>query len=527
MGRNAGSGMTDPAVQPTLVRLWGLRLFWGLMLLGPCVALYIGFLDSPRLFDDLQVSLPDLLQPPGGLGARIVAQFSFWLNGLVSSQSIPGLRAGNLLIHLVNVLLVFQLCRALLSVAGTPDLLRAQSKEIAFASALLFSLHPVATYAVAYLIQRTILLSTCFALLCTLLHMAAQRRGRPWLYVAAIASFALSVFSKEHSVLLPVWLAVLSWWLHHRGEKKCTPQYAVFSGYALVIGLVIWVRATGIVFGGLYEGSAQLFASLPEHQHLTSAATQLVMYFRYLTTWLVPNPQWMSIDIQQDLPGFVLPWWGLLALCAFLGTAFLAVKQLRQPGVRSLIGLLYLGLVILFGTEMSVIRLAEVMVLYRSYLWMVLLPFVVVLLLFHATQRWLVPASSRTRAGVRALLCVCALLLSVATLNRLHSLSSEVLAWEDVVAKNQGVSWPGVSRGYNVLGVAYARHGRPDLAGTLFRTAIHFNPSQVTAYCNLATYYRNLGDVNAYLHFLNRGREIRPNHPCIQELDRVYPSSPK
>lgn len=517
-GGVAAENLSADLATPQSGAAWS-GLLWGALLLLQPLALYLGFLDNPRVFDDLSVRLADLLgAPPQSLEVRIVAVYSFWLNGLLSGAGIPGLRVGNLLVHLANVLLVFVLARALLAVALAHQLSAARRDELAFAAALLFSVHPVATYAVGYLIQRTILLSTGFALLCAWLHLRAQVDGRARYFALAVMAFALSVFSKEHSVMLPAWLAAMSWWLVACGHRFRKEWLIVFAAYAAVALLVVWVRSAVVGYGALYELSSQSFVELPEHPHLVSVATQMVLFFHYLALWLLPNPQWMSIDIQLDLPAAVLPWWGLLGFAAYLGGLLLACRQLPRRGMGALLGLLYLGFALLFCTEFWAIRLSETMVLYRSYLWLSLAPLAVVLLLHAGTAALPAVWAPRVWWGT---VVVLALTLGAVSINRLETLSSGMRVWEDAVAKNASVRWPGVSRGVNWLGVAHAERENLEVARQYFFAALRYNPKEVAAYCNLALYYYRVGDMNASVAMREQGRSIQADHPCLQQWDRA------
>ena len=70
----------------------------------------------------------------------------------------------------------------------------------AWVGALIFALHPVAVYAVGYVVQRSILMATFFVLVMQLSYLHGLLTGRRrWLVLAAAAYF-LAVFSKEHSV---------------------------------------------------------------------------------------------------------------------------------------------------------------------------------------------------------------------------------------------------------------------------------------------------------------------------------------
>lgn len=102
------------------------------------------------------------------------------------------------LIHLVNVLLVYSLLRAL---TATP--------AAAFFASAVFAVHPVQTAAVSWISGIADPLFAFFVLLAFRLQLAASaRRGRTrWLRLGALLSFALALGAKETAAVFPALLA--------------------------------------------------------------------------------------------------------------------------------------------------------------------------------------------------------------------------------------------------------------------------------------------------------------------------------
>ena len=129
------------------------------------IALYAGSLFAPLVFDD-----SSFFDNP----ANIVkySHFSLELRWLPYASlagtvtwlglDIFWLRLGNVVLHAANATTLFFLLRRLFQVTLTPlnaaDNLPLSPSWFAFFGALIFALHPIAVYGVAYLIQRSTLM---------------------------------------------------------------------------------------------------------------------------------------------------------------------------------------------------------------------------------------------------------------------------------------------------------------------------------------------------------------------------------
>jgi Tfp pilus assembly protein PilF len=144
---------------------------------------------APELF------LSDYWEPTTRSGLyRPLTTLSYALNFAVAGDR-PALYHGvNVLLHALNSAFVLLVC---LRVSG--------NRGVAVAAALLFAAHAVHTEAVAGVVGRAELLSTCFFLSSLLLYLrSGEREGSSSsiAYSGSLAAYALSLLSKENGITL-------------------------------------------------------------------------------------------------------------------------------------------------------------------------------------------------------------------------------------------------------------------------------------------------------------------------------------
>jgi len=152
-------------------------------------------------------------------------------------------------------------------------------------------------------------------------------------------------------------------------------------------------------------------------------------------------------------------------------------------------------------TEMSVVRVQEPMVLYRSYLWMSALPAALPLLLTRIPLKWACIGGT----------ILCAMLM-VASHNRLATFASPLHLWDDAVRHNQGSTAPLVERSYHNRGFAHLHAKRYAEALADFSTAIKINPLDANAWLGRGTLYTRTGSHARAIDDLNRALEIDPRY---------------
>ncbi len=217
------------------------RAIWGCaaQLAAATVGVYCNTFRVPFLFDDLP-SIEDnpsilhlshlwrVLHPQAGFGltvsGRPILNLSLALNYAWSGFSPWSYHVLNLLIHVGAALVLFGLIRRTLTLAaGAPTALPAarrwqaqrvampggavlsEADLLALGAALLWSLHPLQTEAVTYIIQRTESLMAFFYLLTFYCFVRSLQSARPRRWrVLAVVSCLLCVGTKEVSATIPV-----------------------------------------------------------------------------------------------------------------------------------------------------------------------------------------------------------------------------------------------------------------------------------------------------------------------------------
>lgn len=490
------------------------------MLIALVAALYGQFLENPILFDDLHFFMVD------NDGKQPVSAYRF---SLFELRSLPyatlawtkagfgldliNFRVGNLLLHAAVVLALFAFLSGLFAEVygersnetGLPPRLAA------FFAALLFALHPVATYAAGYLVQRTIVMATLFSLLALWVYVQGSIRQKPlWLWLS-VPFYYLAVFSKEHAIMLPAVLVALTVLLHDDWWAKLKQRWGIFA--ALVVVAVFVLLARKGLLGSLYEINAaeMLRQNDSELAYPLSIITQSRLFFKYALLWVVPSPSWMSIDMREPFARSLLSPYLFAAGC-FVAWGVGAFRLLLKRGRLGLLGFALLYPWLMFFTEFSSVRIQEVFVLYRSYLWVpgafCLLPMVFAKLNVRMAS---------------LILMVVALAMFPISMERLMTFSHPVLLWDDAEKLINGhTDLPGAYRIYHNRGAELLNIGNLDQAIADMKKSIALHNDFAEAHGNLgAAYFKKRDWPNAVASF-SKALEITQNLDEFLSVRYIY-----
>jgi len=157
---------------------------------------------------------------------RPVAMLSFALNYYFSGGYIASaFKITNILIHCVNAILTFILCRQFFKYAAPSMGKKFSDKSVFYFAAsisIIWALHPINLTSVLYIVQRMTSLSTLFSLSSIILYLFARNRWLhnqfSWhtagLFFASMTSLTLALFSKENAVLIPLIILLIEWVLY-------------------------------------------------------------------------------------------------------------------------------------------------------------------------------------------------------------------------------------------------------------------------------------------------------------------------
>jgi hypothetical protein len=482
-------------------------------------AVYGQFLWNPLVFDDnnfFDRHRPEYLGSLFKLEFRWLPYASFeWTRAFLGGEII-WLRLGNLILHvLVAVTLFFFLRRFFESaIPGSQASPRVDEPDrplpflwLAFFSALIFALHPAAVYGAAYLIQRTILMSTLFALIMWYLFLRGLVQNNQWYLFGSVVAYFFSVFAKEHALMAPAISLAMLLSMRKPTRELFYRMWPTFALYGLIAVYVVYQAKSGNLLGQAYEPRGADMLELlakrypefdPRFAYPLSILTQSFLFFKYLLVWIFPIPAWMSVDMFESFATRFFSWPYAVGFVAFVLYPVIAVRLLLQQGVRGTLGFALLCPWLMFATELSTIRIQESFVLYRSYLWM---PgaFAATAFLFQQT-----PA----KRGAVMLTLLFVVMLPV-TWARLTTFSSPFLLWNDAVRLiKEKDNRPGVERIYHNRGLQLFKLGYHDLAIDDFNKAVSLNQKHILLYNDRGATYLAMKRYEQALADFNKALEI-------------------
>ena len=446
------------------------ELLWLPIVLAAVLIIYLPGLGNQPVFDDEALANGRLFADYASfreLRARMLSYGSFvWVRELFG-EGWWKQRVVSLLLHVGVVVALWAFYREILRHIEPAADGEQSPAPLAASPALgvsigFFALNPVAVYAVAYLIQRSILMATLFTVLALWLFLLAAGRRRPWLLAPALACYVLGVASKEYAILAPL-AAVPLFILALRPSPRLLGVLSVAGGLVVgAAGLVLATRYGEIIGKPFDENSYVYLAQLatldpqtPARAYPLSIVNQTWLFFQYGLRWFVPAAAWMSINLR---PPFPLSFATLPHILGIAGYAAVLVGGfwllLRHRDWRALVGVSLLLPALLFATEFVTVWVQDPFVLYRSYLWAIGVPGLVFVAL-HGTPP-------------RALLVIALIagaLLTWQALDRVLSLATPERAWSDAIAKlpqdprSVGRWFPYLNRG-----AAYVEANRFNLA---------------------------------------------------------------
>ena len=475
--------------------------FWGLLVLALAVVYGPG-LGHALLFDDARLTDGTIFDRYGSLfelRQRLLSYGSFVWVGALAGEAWWVQRGVNVLLHLGVVVALYRFLSELVVHVRLGEEVEAEAGfEASRRAALrvgvaLFALNPVAVYAVAYLIQRSIVMATLFVVLAGWSCLRGLVSGRWWWFVLAVLGYGCAVLSKEHAVAA-VALVVPLYALVRRPAPRTLAWVLAAAAGLLAVAVAVLLAVYGNIVGTLFdEYSRQYVAQLEAlspgvagEVYALSVVNQAALFFQYGFLWFVPLVSWMSIDLRPDFPlsltGFPHGL-GVIGSLALMGFSLWAV--LRRSDALGLIGFCLLLPLVLFVTEFALPWLQDPFVLYRSYLWAIGVPGLVFALL--------VGMRARTIYWIGASV---ALLFAGLAFERTLSLESELHAWSDAAEKVDLQAPPnalGRWRPFLNLGSHHLEEGAVEIALPYFEQADALGEPNGSARFNIGMALQLLG----------------------------------
>lgn len=167
-------------------------------------------------------------QSPGNF-FRPLIRLSIVLDKTLYGYNPSGFHLTNLLFHLLNVILLYQICKLLFW--------KKAERNFIFLPALLFGIFPLHHQAVYWVSGRTDVIVSCFVLATMLCLLKFCQRGNAKYGVLALLFCLLALLSKE-TAIAAIPISVLTLWLFYSPRMKSFQVKVMFSFFFLFLGIL-------------------------------------------------------------------------------------------------------------------------------------------------------------------------------------------------------------------------------------------------------------------------------------------------
>ena len=424
-----------------MAKLFTFPALFGAFVLAAVLAIYLPGWNHELLFDDLRLTDGAIFGNYGSLltfKQRMLSYGSFIWVDLLAGPGWWKQRLVNVGLHLATVAALYALVRDLLERTRFPEDFESQPyfgmsrKAAVQVGVALFAVNPMAVYAVAYLVQRSIVMATLFSVLaCWCFVRGLSGRGVAW-YGLALLSYVAAVLSKEHAVMVAAMAVPL--YIHvRRPSWKTVATIAGASTALIAVAAVVFFGIYGELIGKLFDQRSLDFAQqlerlspgITQRMYPLSILNEAALFFAYGFLWFAPNVMWMSVDMRPAFPLSYMAFPQVLGVVGYVGLWIAALwAVLRRRGALSLAGVALMFPLLLYATEFATVWVQDPFVLYRSYLWAVAVPVVVAIVLTGFQPK-----------TIYVIGCAIGLVFTVLAFERVQSLRDDHTAWGDAAEK--------------------------------------------------------------------------------------------
>jgi tetratricopeptide (TPR) repeat protein len=474
-------------------------------------------------------------------GFRKITYITFHLNQLIAPFNPASFRFVNILIHILNVFLVYVLARVTLILyfkhsghqkqgPGKGGKSSLHPADLAFYTALLagafFAVHPINISVVAYIVQRMAALSTLFVLLSLLSYITArqspQRLKSVPLYLFSGLCVVMGIFSKENAVIA-ILLVLLYDYVFISGfnRKGFLQKLSVFAGIGILsLAFASYFLNLHIVLADLagfflepnspLSGKGWMAADV-SWTSLQHFLTEFRVLSRYLFLLVLPLPQflafvWWSYPVSTGITEPITTLFSMVVVFSLLSFSLLRLKRFPLLCFGILWYLIAISLESFFALG------SDLYFEHRNYLPLTGL----VIGIFGQ-----VIVSSRITLYDRrvwtAAVIVCVVFGSLSFM-RNNIWRDSLTLWNETLKRN-----PSDYRVHNNLGYAYQKKGMLEKAIEHYETAVRLKPDYPKAHNNLGYAYQAKGFLGKAIEHYRAAVRLKPDYSIAQyNLGNVY-----
>ncbi|MCC7192008.1 MAG: tetratricopeptide repeat protein [Phycisphaeraceae bacterium] len=482
-------------------------------------AIYSNSFSGVMVFDDHQVLIDNSmirhplqiwLHPAGvqetGLSGRPVTAFTFALNYQIHGLKVWGYHLVNLVIHLAAALTLMGITRRTLDLPRFAGRYAASSRWLALTIALLWMAHPLQTSAVTYVSQRLeILMGLCYllTLYCVIRsHDSSNSSQRKGWSVAALIVCAVGMGSKEVMVTAPLVVFIYDWIFLSGNFRELIRRrwrlHLSLTATWVILALLVCYSPRGQSVGFHFDDLTAL-------DYLQTQTSSILTYLK-LSLWPHPlildyGPADFGVPILRHFTQYAPR--GLIIVSLLIAV----VLALRYRPAWGFPGVWFF--LILAPSSSFLPMRTEVIAEHRMYLSLIAVIVLAVMAAYHVGERLFRStsvdsahaSSGSTLPSMTAFILVAAAVsvLGALTYMRNWDYRSELVMWEDVVAKR-----PGNSRAFDAVGLEYSQINRLPEARTALLCALAIRPDFQYTQGLLGYVLMRQGDLDTAMMYLEK-----------------------
>lgn len=517
--------------------------------------IYVNSLNVPFYLDDARnlsnsalrmekLSYDSILESLSGgiIQTRPVSNFSFSLNYLIDGYDVQGYHFVNIILHICSSFFLFLLLRATLFLPMNREKY-GRFSSLAFLTAVLWLVHPVATQSVTYIVQRMNSMAVMFYLLSMLLYVTGRRyqlitEHHPQklkaiaLFLGSGLAALLAIGSKEIAATLPIMILMYEWYFFQNLSLTWLRR-----NLSWVVGAVVIICLLAFFYLNGHPLQALFNNDCPgrDFTKFERVLTQFRVIVHYVSLLLYPHPSRLFLDYDFQLSRSLFdPVTTFISAGFLIGSLMAAILLLRKERLLSFCLLWFFGNLVM---ESSVICL-EIIFEHRTYL-----PSTFFILFITATLYRI----SNNNTVISLFLAGVILLFCYWTVERNKVWQSPDFFWNECVVQypykarphnnlglallqkeklteaeqqftiaieltSENASAHKKSTPHNNLGVVFLKTGRTAEATEEFKTATQINPKYYTAHNNLADIYEKQGKIHEAMTEYRKALEISPDN---------------
>jgi Tfp pilus assembly protein PilF len=403
-----------------------------------------------------------------------LTMFSLALNYAISGIQPWSYHALNLLLHLLNTYLVFKFALRL----------SRESVLIAFATALLFGIHPMHVESVAWVAERKDVLYGFFFLLGLISYLKYVDSQDRKAYLLSLLWFVLSLASKPAAVIFPVVLFLLDTWRGRQINARSLLEKLPFLALSAFVGYLTL--------------QGQTSANATDTNEVFALGTRVLFFFYgfglYLLKCIVP------IDLVAFYPfpstQESLPIVYLVSPLLFAAVAWLCwVSRKKYPVVSFGFGFYLVNLLLVL--QLLIVGHAVVAERYTY------IPYIgLFFILGWFLNGWFKNKTSNGLAVVTGL----GVLIMFACYRQVGVWKYSGTLWNNAVKKNPSYI------AYCLRGNVFFEKGQDKMALADYQSALNLKPDYVPCYDNRGSLYGRMGKIDLALADFNKALQLQPDY---------------